>query len=107
MEYDTPRTVVDEPPTDGEPTIAADSATLLPLAVLETVLSRTGSWGVTEIAQVLGLPKARVHRHLPICAPPGICRRTPRVGGMSPAGGWSCWASGSRRPRRWSDWPVR
>jgi DNA-binding IclR family transcriptional regulator len=40
------------------------SPTLLPLALLEAVLERSGSWGVTELAEHLGLPKARVHRHL-------------------------------------------
>ncbi|MQA05756.1 MAG: helix-turn-helix domain-containing protein [Streptosporangiales bacterium] len=41
-----------------------DTAALLPLMILETVLSSQDSWGVTELAHELGLPKARVHRHL-------------------------------------------
>jgi DNA-binding IclR family transcriptional regulator len=40
------------------------SPSLLPLRILETLLSRDGSWGVTELADALELPKARVHRHL-------------------------------------------
>ncbi|MBK1787951.1 IclR family transcriptional regulator [Prauserella cavernicola] len=40
------------------------SPSLLPLQLLETLLTRGESWGVTELADALGLPKARVHRHL-------------------------------------------
>lgn len=40
------------------------SPSLLALHILETLLTRGGSWGVTELAEALGLPKARVHRHL-------------------------------------------
>lgn len=54
-----------------EPATAADekvdpleSPSLLALHLLETLLTRGGSWGVTELADALGLPKARVHRHL-------------------------------------------
>ncbi|WP_166462956.1 IclR family transcriptional regulator [Amycolatopsis acidicola] len=42
----------------------AASPSLLALHLLETLLTRDGSWGVTELAEALGLPKARVHRHL-------------------------------------------
>lgn len=54
----------DELPTSVETALAAESPTLLPLAILETVLLRSSSWGVTELAAALGLPKARIHRHL-------------------------------------------
>lgn len=40
------------------------SPSLLSLHILEVLLARGGSWGVTELADELGLPKARVHRHL-------------------------------------------
>ena len=40
------------------------SPTLLPLLILESVLDRDGSWGVTELANALNLPKARIHRHV-------------------------------------------
>jgi IclR family transcriptional regulator, carbohydrate utilization repressor len=47
------------------PVTAGDEApSLLPLHLLEVLLTRGGSWGVTELADALGLPKARVHRHL-------------------------------------------
>ncbi|WP_112299900.1 IclR family transcriptional regulator [Rhodococcus wratislaviensis] len=37
---------------------------LLSLLILEKVLDRQGPWGVTALADALGLPKARIHRHL-------------------------------------------
>ena len=48
----------DDPPVEGV------SPTLLPLTLLEAVLGRDNGWGVTELAEHVGLPKARVHRHL-------------------------------------------
>ena len=50
--------------TGPEALSVADTDALLPLAILETVLLRSSSWGVTELAAALGLPKARIHRHL-------------------------------------------
>jgi DNA-binding IclR family transcriptional regulator len=94
VEDDTARAVLDAPPTDGEPTIAAESATLLPLAILETVLSRSGSWGVTEVAQALGLPKARVHRHLANLRSAGYLSQNPASRRYEP--GWRLVVLGQR-----------
>ncbi|NDZ78623.1 IclR family transcriptional regulator [Streptomyces sp. SID10853] len=54
------------PQQDDPPAGRSDSPspTLLPLLLLETLLKGNGSWGVTELANALGLPKARVHRHV-------------------------------------------
>lgn len=45
---------------DDEPT----STPLLSLRILETVVSRPGDWGVSELAAELGITKGRAHRHL-------------------------------------------
>lgn len=40
------------------------SSPLLSLKILETIVSRTGDWGVSEMAAELGITKGRAHRHL-------------------------------------------
>ena len=43
---------------------ANKSNTLLTLRLLETLVSRSEDWGVSEIAAALGITKGRAHRHL-------------------------------------------
>ena len=76
------------------PPETTDSATLLPLAVLETVLQRNGSWGVTELAQALGLPKARIHRHLSNLRAAGYLAQEPSTRRYEP--GWRLVVLGQR-----------
>ena len=45
-------------------TDAADSASITALRIIDAMLDGSGSFGVSEIATRIGLPKARVHRHL-------------------------------------------
>jgi DNA-binding IclR family transcriptional regulator len=40
------------------------STSLISLKIIETMLEAPGPWGVSELAVRLGIPKARVHRHL-------------------------------------------
>lgn len=41
-----------------------NAISIIALEIIETVLKDPGSWGVSELAKELDLPKARVHRHL-------------------------------------------
>lgn len=94
MDDDTGRAVPDELPANVEATLAAQSPTLLPLAILETVLLRSGSWGVTEAANALGLPKARIHRHLANLRDAGYLWQNPTSRRYEP--GWRLVALGQR-----------
>ena len=94
MDDDTLSAVPDELPTTVPTPPAAESATLLPLAILETVLLRSGSWGVTELAQALGLPKARIHRHLANLRAAGYLSQNPANRRYEP--GWRLVVLGQR-----------
>ena len=94
MDDDTVSAVPDEQPTTVPTTVAAESATLLPIAILETVLLRSGSWGVTEVAQALGLPKARIHRHLANLRAAGYLSQNPASRRYEP--GWRLVVLGQR-----------
>lgn len=45
-------------------TDVAASASITALRIIDAMLEGSGSFGVSEIANKIGLPKARVHRHL-------------------------------------------
>ncbi|MER5439762.1 IclR family transcriptional regulator [Streptomyces sp. NPDC002790] len=64
----------------------APSPTTLPLLLLEKVLQGNGSWGVTELATALGLPKARVHRHVTSLRQSGFLSQDPETRRYEP--GW-------------------
>jgi DNA-binding IclR family transcriptional regulator len=46
------------------PAAEEPSTSLISLRIIETMLQAPGPWGVSELAARLGIPKARVHRHL-------------------------------------------
>lgn len=94
MDDDTGHVAPDALPANVEATLAAESPMLLPLAVLETVLLRSGSWGVTEVAKALGLPKARIHRHLANLRDAGFLWQNPTSRRYEP--GWRLVALGRR-----------
>ncbi|MGO4690651.1 IclR family transcriptional regulator [Glaciibacter sp. 2TAF33] len=51
-------------PGAGVPPAEEPSTSLISLKIIETMLEAPGPWGVSELAVRLGIPKARVHRHL-------------------------------------------
>ena len=74
------------PDIDDRSTPAQPSPTLLPLLILESVLERDGSWGITELANALDVPKARIHRHVANLRQAGFLAQEPTTRRYEP--GW-------------------
>ncbi len=59
----------------GDPT---GSTSLVSLRLLEVLTDIDGEMGVTQLAEVLGMPKARIHRHLAVLRNEGYVTQTER-----------------------------
>lgn len=66
------------PKATRETSESAGSTSLVSLRLLEVLTDTDGEMGVTQLAEILGMPKARVHRHLAALKAEGYVTQTER-----------------------------
>jgi DNA-binding IclR family transcriptional regulator len=67
---------------DATDTLQSDGATptaIVSLKIIEALVSTTAGLGVTQLGQLLGMPKARMHRHLTVLREHGYVTQDPRT----------------------------
>ncbi|WP_175485698.1 IclR family transcriptional regulator [Pseudoxanthomonas sp. GM95] len=65
--------------TDTLPDDGATPTAIVSLKIIEALVSTSSGMGVTQLGQLLGMPKARMHRHLTVLREHGYVTQDPRT----------------------------
>ncbi|MGI4813559.1 MAG: IclR family transcriptional regulator [Janthinobacterium lividum] len=104
----TPATVATTDPLDGTALSgaaddASSSTSVISLRILEVLAEQDDECGITSLADTLGVPKARVHRHLTALRQHGYVTQNPRSSRYRI--GWRLFLLGQRLVKQFD--PVR